>query len=577
MKKNKNWLVLIFGLVLLLGLGQAAQAILVAPPGPPDPNTTALPPPGFGVPLWYQDANGLRLELCLPNAAEQAAGACINAPVPVFPIAFPNNFPDESFWFAATPNQLVVPANGALAVPGKGILVLALELAFAQGGVVDGDQIVFSRLRYRIDVPVAGQYTVTTPYGIFSGPSENVTTPGIAAINVSRDIGVNPGVYTGALFGDIGPFLRPSLTPGGGALGFFTDPLLRPGASYLSPPGAVGPVTGGTTGNIFRVDGPAGSNFGGTGVDFLQTDQFALQGRVFNGKVPTPLSGALATYRRPAVGTGFVDVSANSAATAIVTIAPAGQIPATPMLTDPGTGKFAAHIPITQTTILPDFLSVTAVNPSLDPFNSPTTIGPNLMDLVTVTAAEYDPFVLTLTIRAVSSDEVFPPVLTATGFGNLTSGNITVNNVNAPPTTVTVTSSKGGSGTHAVISVPPVSGTRATYCRPAVGNGVVEAFAKSAPTATLTVSDPTGQVPTMTMATSPIPLVPSDPSYGKFFAQTPITGSTILPATLTIKADNTATNPSIPPVSVGVDLEDLVTITLAEYDPVNKILNIQAN
>ena len=40
MKKNKNWLVLILGLVLLLGLGQAAQAVLVDL-GPPDPNTTS--------------------------------------------------------------------------------------------------------------------------------------------------------------------------------------------------------------------------------------------------------------------------------------------------------------------------------------------------------------------------------------------------------------------------------------------------------------------------------------------------------------------------------------------------------
>ena len=44
-----------------------------------------------------------------------------------------------------------------------------LEAAFATGPVVtEGAQITFGRLRYRVDVPVAGTYTVTTPYGIFT-------------------------------------------------------------------------------------------------------------------------------------------------------------------------------------------------------------------------------------------------------------------------------------------------------------------------------------------------------------------------------------------------------------------------
>ena len=68
----------------------------------------------------------------------------------------------------------------------------------------------------------------------------------------------------------------------------------------------------------------------------------------------------------------------------------------------------------------------------------------------------------------------------------------------------------------------------------------------------------------------------TDPNSGNFFAKIPITSSTILPAVLTLTADTTATNPGIPPVSIGVDLEDLVTITLAEYDPANRILTIQA-
>ncbi len=55
MKKNKNWVFLIIGLVALLGFGQVAQAGLSAV-GPVDP--------ADGFPAWYQDANSLALIPC---------------------------------------------------------------------------------------------------------------------------------------------------------------------------------------------------------------------------------------------------------------------------------------------------------------------------------------------------------------------------------------------------------------------------------------------------------------------------------------------------------------------------------
>jgi hypothetical protein len=562
MKKNTNWLILVLGLVLLLGLGQAAQAALVPPPGPNNPATTTGTSGGiFGFPLWYQDTNDLRLELCLPNAAELAAGACLAAPPGPLPIVFPTNFPDEAFWFAA---EAFLPA------PADGLLVLALEAAFAGGGVVEGDQIVFGRLRYRITVPLPGQYTVTTPYGIFI---EDVPV-GATTINVSRDIGIGtPGVFTGALASDIGPFLLASATPGGAPLPLFDGSALRPGALYLLNPALPDTfVTGAVPPNLnsFRVDGPAGSNFGGPGVDFIQVDRFTLQGRVFSGLVPTSLSGLRATYSRPIVGTGFVDALANSAATAVVTITDAtGDIPTTIMITDPASGNFSARIPITQSTLLPASLAVTADNTATNPLNTPTSLGVNLVDRVTVTSAEYNAFVRTLTIQAVSSDEVSPPDLTATGFGNLISGKITVNNVNVPPAAVTVTSSKGGSGAKDVISIPPVSGARATYCRPAVGNGRADVFAASAPTAVMTITDPTAQ-----FLPSPMLMV-TDLNSGNFFAEIPVTGTTILPSGLIITA--TSPSPGIAPVGIGVDLTDVVTISSAEYVPLEKTLTIRAN
>ena len=549
MKKNKNWLVLTLGLVLLFGLGQAAQAALIDL-GPPNPSTTSGLSGGiFGYPLWFEDGNNLRLELCLPNAAEIAAGACLAVPPnPGNLIAFPTNFPDESFWFAA---------GALIALPGGGQarLDLALEAAFLPT-VADGNQNAFGRVRFRVDVPPAGgTYTVRHPYGVYT---EDVAPGGV--INITEDIGGTGGSFAIALTSKIGPFLRPSLTPGGAALPLFDGSALRPGAFYLLNPAVIDTVVTGAVPpnlNVFRVEGP---DIGGAGINFIETDRFSLQGRLFSGLVPTSLSGLRATYSRPAVGTGFVEVLANSAATAVLTIRDAtGDIPTTTMLTDPGTGRFSARIPTNPTTILPASLTVTADNTVSNPLTTPTTLGADLTDLVTVTSAEHDPFTRTLTIQAASSDEVSPPVLTAVGFGTLVSGKLTVNNVITHPAEITVTSDKGGSGAREIISVDPVSDTRATYCRPAVGNGLVTVFATSSPTASLTINDPTGRIPPTNMD--------KDPNSGTFFADIPLipTGSTTLPAGLIITA--TSPTPGIDPVSIGVDLTDVVTITLAEYVP----------
>jgi len=88
-------------------------------------------------------------------------------PGPVFPTVFPDNFPDENFYFDAGAG-FDIPAGGALTKTGRAVLVQALEAAFATGPVVEGDQVVFGRLRYKLDVPVAGNYTITTPYGTFT-------------------------------------------------------------------------------------------------------------------------------------------------------------------------------------------------------------------------------------------------------------------------------------------------------------------------------------------------------------------------------------------------------------------------
>jgi hypothetical protein len=75
-----------------------------------------------------------------------------------------------------------------------------------------------------------------------------------------------------------------------------------------------------------------------------------------------------------------------------------------------------------------------------------------LIDLVTITAADYDVATRTLTVQAISSDAAVPPTLTAVGLGALTAGSVAVVTP-APPASVIVQSSVGGEDNHQVTVV----------------------------------------------------------------------------------------------------------------------------
>ena len=87
-------------------------------------------------------------------------------------------------------------------------------------------------------------------------------------------------------------------------------------------------------------------------------------------------------------------------------------------------------------------------NNNVAPVNLPTTLtNIPLVDLVTITRAEYDFATGDLIIEAHSSDLVTPPTLSALG-QNLTNGVLTKTlNPGVAPPTVTVTSLAGGSAT----------------------------------------------------------------------------------------------------------------------------------
>src|SRR3954454_9854523 len=261
-----------------------------------------------GFPTWYQDKTGLTLEFCDPMTQSEVDGGwwlLLPGDPPSVPEIFPTSFFDEHFYFAADAN--LNPAQG-----GKAKLVIALEGAFATGPATPGQQQTFARIRVLLTpVAVSGTYRFIHPYGEY-------TLDGVAGDRIffTEDIGVacTLGDFTCVLSGGIGPFLVPAITPGGAEIPAVTasrpvpdaDPahfggLLLPtaypqtGKAYLADPARNGPIAGSplppftdSSGalrdhNIFRPEGPAGSTIGGPGVDFLETTNFTLQGRVFEG------------------------------------------------------------------------------------------------------------------------------------------------------------------------------------------------------------------------------------------------------------------------------------------------------
>src|SRR5690606_20628447 len=95
---------------------------------------------------------------------------------------------------------------------GLEVYTAAIEAAFAQEIPIQGQQQSFARIRIRATIPTPGTYTITHPYGV---EVFNVTATDIAdrggrrAINMTRDLGIGgPVDFTGALNGDVGPFLK---------------------------------------------------------------------------------------------------------------------------------------------------------------------------------------------------------------------------------------------------------------------------------------------------------------------------------------------------------------------------------
>jgi len=236
--------------------------------------------------MFYEDETGLRLDFCT-----DPVNCFFEIPQPGLPVAFPTNYPDEAFYWAAD-SIMIEPGNV------KAILVMAREAAFFNDAVAPGDQVVFSRIRLFIDgAPqmVGNTYTVTTPYRTFSFVSEpGDAGPGSKGEGFSNtlDIGLSaPLEFNGAMI-EFPTFLIPASLDRATLIN-------SPGALFLTPAGGT-QVTGSPTGNnFFRIEGAeigtvypsylcADAALGGVkdaaGADVLtdcvELDLFTMSGRV---------------------------------------------------------------------------------------------------------------------------------------------------------------------------------------------------------------------------------------------------------------------------------------------------------
>ena len=436
------------GLTLSLS-GSAFAQLAAVDPGPYTFATGKFP-------MWYQDNNLLSLELCqsratstrAPGAPGAPAYMCILNPEPgIFddtqPMVFPDNWPPEAFWFLAETSINDVGGYGVDAY------VAGIEAAFAAENPVDGDQASFARIRIRVNIPVAGTYVITHPYG---QETINVTTPGRRAINITRDIGIGaPGNFSGALNGEVGPFLR-------GAGGPYTEvnPDTTAVETFIGDPNISEPVTGSPFDtNFLRVQGPAGT---------IQTNLFTVSGKVLDSRAQTPVEIGRATYRRTSTGPGTsstrVEVFGKSANSSTLcfreSVALVAGPPPTPCLTSmlgDGRGEYFGHR-LTGSTV-PPLVVLTATDPS--GVTRPTAVSSKVSDVVKVQTARYNWSNHSLLIEAISSDEVAVPDMVAQGYGRLSKSGtlqrLTVADLTQPPASVTIKSSAGGSDTEPVVVV----------------------------------------------------------------------------------------------------------------------------
>ncbi len=473
-------------LLSCLALPASAQLARVGPVGP------------SGYPNWYQDRTGLTMEFCQNlSQAELSGGWCRLLPPdpPTAPEVFPGNFADEHFYWAADSGTRRVPIVGSTQTAVVQ-LIAGLEGAFATGPVINGDQMVFARVRIKIvPVPFDGTYTVYTPFGKYVFEDQLANHP--RGIFFTEDIGLTPGDFTGALNGHIGPFLLPSATPGGAEMpaltaanpapdtdpahfggAFAATPYPGTGRSYIADPARVGPITGSPLSPYVLPDGtarnPSSSAWKGRTALCLSRLISACQAAFLKGPSPdvlkcsAPAMPELQAAGRlmfmPPPSPTLKDACRpgryrqQSPLTYPILMQPALRlwmllaIPGAPY-SAPGGGTATQMLASgnnyfgqSQPAAIAQEVCIQANAVSASGQTTSTFIPTLLGDQVTITEALYDPATQSLSVKATSGDQLVAQNLVVEGLGTIVpgSGQLIVSPLFAPPAKVRVISSGSG-------------------------------------------------------------------------------------------------------------------------------------
>ena len=388
-------------------------------------------PTGGGFPISYTDTNGVRLEICLDTRDP----FCIPAPLPdpAAPMSFPENFPEEAFWWSG--EAVMDTVNG-----GEALLVLANEAAFATGDPAVGQGVSFGRVRIRVDNLVEGDYVVTHPYGVDEFAVGADTANDDRSINSTEDVGDLAGGsdFTGILGSRVGPYL------------VWDDSEPAPPAGYLGDPTVPHAVTGSPYDtNFFRITGPAGAFTGSASACPGITDGSCIETNLFNVQAKKATRAGIQASRVDLVDDGdsrFVDVFAFSTADQEILVKGTGI---TQTLMRGANGKYFVRVPVTNG--IPADLVLVNRTDHPDTMSRIVTT-----DHVHISDAEFDNDHQQLTVSAFSSEAA--AALSLSGFTSVSSsqgsdGSVTfvVDGVEVPPPFVTVTSSGGGSDTDDVV------------------------------------------------------------------------------------------------------------------------------
>ncbi|MBI5824660.1 MAG: choice-of-anchor D domain-containing protein [Chloroflexi bacterium] len=245
-----------------------------------------------GYPTWYQDENGLRVGECIdPNDP-----FCIVLADDFYDPAQPlqgrtefANFPTEFFYTVADSDQLTTPGCGSIP-SGRAFVRSAVEAAFVNPAPIDGDQMVFGRVRIVVRGGLCPDttYTFTHPYGqtLLTTDDQGSIKPAAGTV----DIGCFP------VAPDLCNFADALQSP---VLGSFLqwDPAVAPAApaGYIGDGVSLHRITGSPfSTNLFQIQGP--TSVGGPSVTIGQTSLFTVMGKLNGPLVANPSSVAFRPY-----------------------------------------------------------------------------------------------------------------------------------------------------------------------------------------------------------------------------------------------------------------------------------------